>query len=50
MRLIVVLGRKDAGIQENQHYDQPIENLRLNGFPAGPPHPSVHSVNFRYAR
>lgn len=40
-----MLGRKNAGIQENQYYDQPIENLRLDGFPAGPSHPSVHSAN-----
>lgn len=46
MRLIVVFGRQNSGVQENQYYDQPVENLRLDGFSTGPSHSPVHSANF----
>lgn len=45
VRLIVVLRGEDAGIQENQNYDQPVEDLGLDGLSAGSSHPSVHSAN-----
>lgn len=33
MRLIVVLDRHTAGVEEDQHYNKPIEPLRLDGVP-----------------
>lgn len=40
-----MLGREDAGIQENQNYDEPIEDLGLDCLSAGSSHPPVHSAN-----
>jgi len=47
MRLIVVLCGKNTGIQEDQNYDEPIEDLGLHSLPTGSSHPPVHSANIR---